>query len=215
MTISPRSLRPVRRLRPSRGRTTDLLRPLRLAAPGPGKCGHRRGQTAAASTRAWACIGCLYMDHLDELKGSSAIGHVRYSTTGSSILINAQPFVVHHRAKAYAVAHNGNLVNAHVLKDRAGRIAAPSFRPPWTARYFCTFSSKIYTMGFEKALIESGSRIKGAFSLIVLTSKGEVIGIKDPHGFRPLVPWAAQRPLCAGLGNLRPGSGGGRVRARN
>jgi amidophosphoribosyltransferase len=44
----------------------------------------------------------------------SAIGHVRYSTTGDSILSNAQPFVVHHGGKSYAVAHNGNLVNAHI-----------------------------------------------------------------------------------------------------
>jgi len=56
------------------------------------------------------------MDLLAKLGGGSAIGHVRYSTTGSSILANAQPFVVHHRHKSYAIAHNGNLVNAHILK---------------------------------------------------------------------------------------------------
>ena len=57
------------------------------------------------------------MPHLEQLKGGSAIGHVRYSTTGSSILVNAQPFVVHHRKNSYAIAHNGNLVNAHILKE--------------------------------------------------------------------------------------------------
>ena len=56
-------------------------------------------------------------DRLDFLKGEcSAIGHVRYSTTGDSILINAQPFVITHIGKSYGVAHNGNLVNAHILK---------------------------------------------------------------------------------------------------
>ena len=55
--------------------------------------------------------------HVEQLRGLSAIGHVRYSTTGSSILSNAQPFVIHHRKRAYAVAHNGNLVNAHSLKN--------------------------------------------------------------------------------------------------
>ncbi|MDX2441211.1 MAG: class II glutamine amidotransferase, partial [Desulfobacterales bacterium] len=55
--------------------------------------------------------------HFDQLQGKSAIGHVRYSTTGSSILTNAQPFVVNHRNKSYAVAHNGNIVNAHTLKN--------------------------------------------------------------------------------------------------
>ena len=56
------------------------------------------------------------MPKLEQLNGGSAIGHVRYSTTGSSILSNAQPFVVHHIKKSNAVAHNGNLVNAYSLK---------------------------------------------------------------------------------------------------
>jgi predicted glutamine amidotransferase len=53
--------------------------------------------------------------HLEQLHGKSAIGHVRYSTTGSSILTNAQPFVINHRNKSYAVAHNGNIVNAQAV----------------------------------------------------------------------------------------------------
>jgi amidophosphoribosyltransferase len=57
------------------------------------------------------------MPQLEQLKGRSAIGHVRYSTTGSSILSNAQPLMVQHRQKTYAVAHNGNLVNAHTLRN--------------------------------------------------------------------------------------------------
>ena len=64
-------------------------------------------------------------EHLELLAGHSAIGHVRYSTTGSSILTNAQPFVVRHRKKSYAVAHNGNIVNAYELKrelEEAGSI---------------------------------------------------------------------------------------------
>jgi amidophosphoribosyltransferase len=55
-------------------------------------------------------------DHMGDLHGQHAIGHVRYSTTGGSILMNAQPFVVQHRKKSYAVAHNGNIVNAYDLK---------------------------------------------------------------------------------------------------
>ena len=64
-------------------------------------------------------------DHLDSLEGRSAVGHVRYSTTGSSILTNAQPFVVRHSKKSYAVAHNGNIVNAYELRkelEEAGSI---------------------------------------------------------------------------------------------
>jgi amidophosphoribosyltransferase len=125
------------------------------------------------------------MEHLEQLKEGSAIGHVRYSTTGSSILTNAQPFVVHHRNKSYAVAHNGNLVNAHILKkelEEAGSI----FQTTMDSEIFLHLFVKNLKMGFEGALKEAVSKIEGAFSFIVLTSRGEVIGIKDPSGFRPL-----------------------------
>ena len=62
-------------------------------------------------------VGDVYdMPLIDQLGGGSAVGHVRYSTTGSSILTNAQPFVVHHKHRSYAVAHNGNLVNGPQFK---------------------------------------------------------------------------------------------------
>ena len=56
------------------------------------------------------------MEDLERIEGGSAIGHVRYSTTGDSVLANAQPFTVNHRHRSYALAHNGNLVNAHILR---------------------------------------------------------------------------------------------------
>jgi len=123
--------------------------------------------------------------HLEHLDGESAIGHVRYSTTGSSILGNAQPFVVHHKKKAYAIAHNGNLVNAHYLKkelEETGSI----FQTTMDTEVFLHYFVKSLKLGFEGALVETVSRLKGAFSFVMLTSKGEVIGIKDPYGFRPL-----------------------------
>ncbi|MDZ7582672.1 MAG: amidophosphoribosyltransferase [Deltaproteobacteria bacterium] len=123
--------------------------------------------------------------HLEKLKGPIAIGHVRYSTTGSSILANAQPFVVHHRNKSYAVAHNGNFVNAHTLKrelEESGSI----FQTTMDTEIFLHLFVKNMRLGFEKALIEAVKKIKGAYSMVVLTCKGELIGIKDPNGFRPL-----------------------------
>ena len=122
---------------------------------------------------------------LDKLGGGSAIGHVRYSTTGSSIIANAQPFVVHHRQKSYAIAHNGNLVNAHILKrelEESGSI----FQTTMDSEVFLHHFVKSLKKGFEGALLETVSRLKGAYSMIMLTSRGEVIGIKDPNGFRPL-----------------------------
>ncbi|MFC1516591.1 amidophosphoribosyltransferase [Thermodesulfobacteriota bacterium] len=124
--------------------------------------------------------------HLEQLNaGSAAIGHVRYSTTGSSILSNAQPFVVHHRKKSYAVAHNGNLVNAHHLKNEL-EIAGSIFQTTMDSEIFFHLFVHNLKHGFEQAIVETVSSLKGAFSFIVLTSRGEVIGIKDPNGFRPL-----------------------------
>ncbi|OQX17677.1 MAG: amidophosphoribosyltransferase [Desulfobacteraceae bacterium IS3] len=125
------------------------------------------------------------MSHLEELKGESAIGHVRYSTTGSSILSNAQPFTVRHRKKSYAVAHNGNIVNAHTLKkelEETGSI----FQTTMDSEIFLHLLVKNLKYGFEEALIRTVSKLRGAYSFVVLTSRGEVIGIKDPNGFRPL-----------------------------
>ena len=125
------------------------------------------------------------MTSLEQLKGGSAIGHVRYSTTGSSILSNAQPFVVHHRKKSYAIAHNGNLVNAHILKNELEE-AGSIFQTTMDSEVFLHLFIKNLKFGFEQAIINTVSRLKGAFSFVMLTSNGEVIGIKDPNGFRPL-----------------------------
>ncbi len=124
-------------------------------------------------------------EHLEHLAGRCAIGHVRYSTTGSSVLANAQPFMVRHRNKSYAVAHNGNIVNAHVLKNELEE-AGSIFQTTMDSEIFLHLFVKNLTLGFEQALVETVSRLQGAFSFVMLTSRGEVIGIKDPHGFRPL-----------------------------
>ena len=125
------------------------------------------------------------MEHLDQLDGGSAVGHVRYSTTGSSVLTNAQPFRVRHRKKSYAVAHNGNITNAHILKNELEQ-AGSIFQSTMDTEIFLHLFVKNLKFGFEEALVKTVSRLEGAFSFIMLTSKGEVIGMKDPHGFRPL-----------------------------
>ena len=125
------------------------------------------------------------MEQLAQLGGGSAVGHVRYSTTGSSILTNAQPFRVHHRKKSYAVAHNGNITNAHILKNELEQ-AGSIFQSTMDSEIFLHLFVKNLKSGFEQALVETVSRLEGAFSFIMLTSKGEVVGMKDPYGFRPL-----------------------------
>jgi amidophosphoribosyltransferase len=125
------------------------------------------------------------MSHLSVLEGRSAVGHVRYSTTGSSVLTNAQPFLVRHRKKSYAVAHNGNIVNAHTLKDELEE-SGSIFQTTMDSEIFLHLFVKNLEYGFEQALVKSVSRLQGAFSFVMLTSLGEIIGIKDPYGFRPL-----------------------------
>lgn len=142
------------------------------------------------------------MDILEGLNGPTAIGHVRYSTTGSSVVANAQPLMVRHRSRAYAVAHNGNLVNAHTIKaelEDSGSI----FQTTMDSEVFLHLFVRSLNLGFEEALKASVARMKGAFSMVVLTSRGEMIGIKDPHGFRPLClgklngGWVLASETCA------------------
>jgi len=114
------------------------------------------------------------IDHLDQLQGGSAIGHVRYSTTGSSVLSNAQPFVVKHMGKSYAVAHNGNLVNAHTLKkelEEQGSIFQTTMDSETAIHLFI----KNLKYGLDEALVKTVSKLKGAYSFVVLTGKGELI----------------------------------------
>jgi amidophosphoribosyltransferase len=125
------------------------------------------------------------VNHLEELEGACAIGHVRYSTTGSSILTNAQPFIVRHRQKAYAVGHNGNITNARQLKEEL-EAAGSIFQSTMDSEIMLHLFVKNLKHGFEEALVRSVARLEGAFSFVMLTSRGEVIGIRDPHGFRPL-----------------------------
>jgi len=122
---------------------------------------------------------------LASLKGHCAIGHVRYSTTGSSNVTNAQPFLVRHRRKAYAVAHNGNIVNAHLLKEELEQ-SGSILQTTMDTEIFLHLFVKHLTLGFEAAIVASVQKMQGAFSMVMLTSEGEVIGIKDPWGFRPL-----------------------------
>jgi len=138
------------------------------------------------SHKAMGLVAEIFNDRLlAELGGGSAIGHVRYSTTGSSKLVNAQPFAVRHRKKSYAVAHNGNLVNAHELKaelEASGSI----FQTTMDTEVFLHLLVKSLQGGLEQAVVKTVQQLEGAFSFIVLTSRGELIGIKDPNGFRPL-----------------------------
>jgi len=117
---------------------------------------------------------------LQRLQGTRAIGHVRYSTTGSSNITNAQPLMVDCARGQIAIGHNGNLVNAHLL--RAELEAKGSI-------FQTTVDSEIIlhllAQPTEGNVLAALRRVQGAFSLVMMTET-EIIGVRDPHGFRPL-----------------------------
>jgi len=121
---------------------------------------------------------------LADLPGHHAIGHVRYSTAGESKLVNAQPFLSDCVHGQIAVCHNGNLVNAHELRDdlvRAGSI----FQSTSDTEVFLHLYARSKADSVETALIESIAQVRGAYSIAVLT-RDRLIAARDPHGFRPL-----------------------------
>ncbi len=138
---------------------------------------------------------------LDRLPGRHAIGHVRYSTTGESLLRNAQPFCANTDGGPVAIAHNGNLVNAgSVRRELEGRGAIFSTTADSEVIVHLLARSREATL--EERLIDALSRVKGAFSLVMQTHDG-LVAVRDPHGFRPLVlgqldgAWVVASETCA------------------
>ena len=123
-------------------------------------------------------------DILDNLKGDRAIGHVRYSTTGSSDLQNAQPIVCEYRRGWAAVAHNGNIVNTEELRSRL-EAKGSIFRTTTDSEIIIHLLARSKETNFADALLDSLRQIRGAFSLVVMDDR-HLIGLRDPWGFRPL-----------------------------
>jgi amidophosphoribosyltransferase len=122
--------------------------------------------------------------NLKDLAGIRAIGHVRYSTTGSSNLKNAQPLLVDCARGQIAVAHNGNLVNADLLRDEL-EANGSIFQTTSDSEIILQLLAQPINGSRENQLISSLRRIQGAWSLVMM-GEHEVIGARDPFGFRPL-----------------------------
>lgn len=123
-------------------------------------------------------------DTFARLVGTSAIGHVRYSTAGESGLKNAQPILIDCAHGEIAIGHNGNLVNARELRDQLvsqGSI----FQTTSDTEVLLHMYARSKAPTVEQALIESVTQAQGAFSLVLLT-RDRLIAVRDPHGFRPL-----------------------------
>lgn len=124
-------------------------------------------------------------DILARLPGNIAIGHVRYSTTGTSELKNAQPFVVDFESGSIAISHNGNLVNAHRLKSGL-EVEGSIFQSTMDTEVIVHLIARSRLDRLEDRIVDALSRVRGAYSLLFLT-RDKLIGVRDPHGIRPLV----------------------------
>jgi len=154
-----------------------------------------RGQESAGIV---ACDGSQFRKHvgmglvsqifsgniLHGLVGEMAVGHTRYSTTGSSQLINAQPMTVNSAKGQIAIAHNGNLTNAAELRDALESKGLP-FQTTVDSEIILMLMAQPTVGGKENNLVQTVRRIEGAYSLVIMTEQ-ELIGVRDPHGFRPL-----------------------------
>jgi amidophosphoribosyltransferase len=121
---------------------------------------------------------------LHGLRGQVAIGHTRYSTTGSSQWSNAQPLVQHGRARTVALGHNGNLVNVTDLRDEL-RADGVTLRSTSDSEVIAALIANDEAP-LEQAVASAMTRLEGAYSIVAL-AEGRLVAFRDAHGFRPLV----------------------------
>lgn len=153
-----------------------------------------RGQESAGITvtdgtemevqRGMGLVGEVFRQNLPSLEGHIAIGHVRYSTTGSSSLINTQPLMVTFSGGHISLAHNGNLTNARELRttlEQQGSV----FQTSIDSEVIVNLIARSSKPTIEEKITESLAYVKGAYCLVIMT-EDKLIGVRDPHGFRPL-----------------------------
>lgn len=138
---------------------------------------------------------------LRELQGKTAVGHTRYSTSGSSVLANAQPSLVHYHSGPLVLSHNGNLTNATQLRDdliRRGSI----FQSSSDSEVLVHLIARSRQPTPEGQVLDAVNQVEGAYTLII-TIGSTMYGIVDPRGFRPLVlgklnsGWVLASETCA------------------
>lgn len=139
---------------------------------------------------------------LAKLKGDMAVGHVRYSTTGSSVLKNAQPLLIEYAKGSICIAHNGNLVNSYELRkelEKHGSI----FQTTTDSEIIIHLMARAKSPNVVDSLVYSLKKVKGAYSLVMMDNRGQLIGVRDPFGFRPLhlgrlgASWCFASETCA------------------
>jgi len=138
------------------------------------------------SHRGLGLVADVYdQDTLERLTGSMAIGHNRYATSGRSLLKNTQPFVVEFARGGLAVAHNGNLVNALELRESLEERGA-IFQSSVDTEVIVHLIANAQGDSLVERVVVALAAVRGAYSLLFL-SRNELIAVRDPNGFRPLV----------------------------
>ncbi|MEH6477601.1 MAG: amidophosphoribosyltransferase [Sneathiella sp.] len=124
-------------------------------------------------------------DVIKSLKGNAALGHNRYATTGGTVIRNVQPIFADLANGGLAVAHNGNLTNASTLRKQL--VAEGSiFQSTMDTEVIIHLIANSKKIKIVDRIVDAMHKIEGAYSLVALTSK-KVVGMRDPHGVRPLV----------------------------
>ena len=121
---------------------------------------------------------------LNNLVGNAAIGHVRYSTTGASKLENAQPLESRYKLGQIAVAHNGNLTNAKIIRELL-EDAGSTFNTTIDSEVIIKMIARKANGNVEEAIRSTVGAIKGAYALVILAGN-KLVGVRDPYGIRPL-----------------------------
>ena len=134
-------------------------------------------------------------ERLARLPGDVAIGHVRYSTAGGSMLCNAQPIVAMTSKGPVALAHNGNLINGAEIRQRLEADGA-IFNTMSDTEVLVHLIARSRERDLERALIDALSQVRGAYS-IVLLAPGRIYAARDPYGFRPLILGRLEQSLVA------------------
>ncbi len=123
-------------------------------------------------------------DRIKRLPGHIAIGHNRYSTTGESAALNIQPILVNFALGGLAVAHNGNLVNAGILKDELEAYGS-IFVMTTDTEVIVHLIAQSRAATLHERIVDALGHVQGSYSLLIITEE-ELIAVRDPNGFRPL-----------------------------
>ena len=136
--------------------------------------------------KAMGLVNDVFNDaRLDELVGDRAMGHVRYSTAGDTVMANAQPILIDCHRGPIALGHNGNIVNASILRHEL-EAAGSIFQSTSDTEVVLHLYARSHREKLEDAIAASLSKVMGAFSLLFLTPDA-LVAARDPWGFRPLV----------------------------